>query len=144
MTGQTQPAIVPAPCSTIYKEKMIEEKLATAAIMANFRNKFGSLKYTLSAALTNAEENLSSNPPPRGLCPSICQADPISEIVFTSIPNEFLKDYSDFEKCQRLEQQTLKTPILFANKTFNSTKQFFAWYNDFSQGKGPEGRALYT
>jgi len=116
---------------------------ASAGTWANLRNNPGSLRYESSAIVGQALKNLPTLTPPTDLCTGGCGA-PVAQIFFVSIPNKFLKDYDEREKCAKLEAATKKAPYLYSGLKFDSLDAFNSWYSDFSQGKGEEGTDLYS
>ncbi len=129
-------------CSSIEKDVKQESTLATASFFANKRNQQGSIRYESGAMLKKAENNISNAEKPSGLCPSGCQVSEKPEIIFKAIPNKFLTDYSEYDKCQKLLEETEKTPFEY-NEQFDSIDQIDSWFSDFSRGKGTDGQDLY-
>lgn len=129
-------------CSAVTKNISEDSTLATASLFANERNKPGSIRYESSSMLEKADKNLSEAEKPGDLCPSGCQLAEKPEIVFKSIPNKFETDYPDYDKCQKLLNETEKNPFNY-NKQFNSIGEVQDWFSDFSRGKGTDGEDLY-
>jgi len=129
-------------CSGIEKVVKQESTLATAAFLANERNKAGSIRYESGAMLEKAESNIGTAQKPADLCPSGCEISEKPEIIFKAVPNKFLSDYSDYDKCQKLLEETQKTPFEY-NEQFSSIDQIESWFSDFSRGKGEDGKGMY-
>ncbi|MEQ9618560.1 MAG: hypothetical protein RIG61_05255 [Deltaproteobacteria bacterium] len=129
-------------CSSATKDVSEDSTLATASFFANERNKPGSIKYESSSMLEKAEKNLSGGDKPEDLCPSGCRLAEKPDIVFKSIPNKFVTDYPDYDKCQELLNKTEKNPFSY-NKQFSSMGEVEDWFADFSRGKGTDGEDLY-
>lgn len=129
-------------CSAATKDISEDSTLATASFFANERNKPGSIRYESSSMLEKAEKKLSDAEKPEDLCPPGCQLAEKPEIVFKSIPNKFETDYPDYDKCQKLLNETEKNPFNY-NKQFSSMGEVEDWFSDFSRGKGTDGKDLY-
>ncbi len=130
-------------CSAIEKEINQESTLATASFFANERNKPGSIRYESGSMLEKAEMNLPKAEKPSDLCPAGCQISEKPEIIFKAIPNKFLTDYSQYDKCQKLLEETEKTPFNY-NEQFASIGEVESWFSDFSRGNGSDGKDLYN
>lgn len=129
-------------CSGIEKVVKQESTLATASFFANERDQAGSIRYESGAMLEKAENKISSAQKPTELCPAGCQISDKPEVIFKAVPNKFLSDYSDYDKCQKLLEETEKTPFKY-NEQFSSIDQIESWFSDFSRGKGEDGKDMY-
>lgn len=129
-------------CSTIHKDIEVKSELASASFFPNARNSKGSIRYESAALLKMADEGLKKLDKPNDLCSSNCQLDQHPEIVFKSIPNKFLMNYSGEDQCNSLLKKTTDNPLLF-NAHLSSLDQVDNWFADFSQGKGSDGQKLY-
>lgn len=129
-------------CSSAVKTVKMESTQATASFFANERNKPGSIRYESGAILEKADSGLASAEKPGGLCPAGCTLPEKPVIVFRAVPQKFLTDYSDYNMCQKLLEQTEKAPFEY-NKDFSSMPQVQSWFSDFSRGKGPDGQNMY-
>ena len=130
-------------CSSYVKETKIESGIASASMLANARNKNGSIRYEMNSMLGKAEENLPNAEKPVDLCPSNCKLADHPLIVFSSIPNKFLNSYDQQDKCETLLEETEKTPLIYNDREFDSMQALESWFSDFSQGKGKDGTDLY-
>jgi hypothetical protein len=130
-------------CSSYVKETKIESGLASASMLANVQNKKGSVRIETRKMLNKAETNLANAEKPIGLCPSDCQLPDKPMIVFKSVPNIFLTDYVQREKCETLQDETENNPFTFRDKEFDTMQGLENWFSNFSQGKGGDGKNLY-
>lgn len=76
-------------------------------------------------------------------CEAPCESKAVPQIIFTSVPSSFRSGYSDEKECNRLAEQTKKSPLTFGTKSFGSMNELSEWISQFSQGKGAEGEQLY-
>jgi hypothetical protein len=129
-------------CSAAVKEIKMESTQATAGFLANEGNKPGSIRYESGAILEKADSGLSSAEKPAGLCPAGCVLPAKPVIVFRAVPTAFVTNYSDYDKCQKLLEETEKTPFEY-NESFSSMSEVESWFSDFSRGKGTDGQDLY-
>ncbi len=130
-------------CSSYVKETKIESGLASASMLANVQNKKGSVRFETREMLKKAETNLANAEKPAGLCPSDCKLPGTPMIVFKSVPNNFLIDYDQREKCEMLQIQTERNPFTYSDKEFDTMQGLENWFSNFSQGKGGDGKNLY-
>ena len=106
----------------------IESTQATASTWANLRNSDGSLKRETDKLLSKGFNLLSDE----------------TIISISSKPAKYLSKHSDNEYCEKKLIETEKTPIIFSDKKFSSFEELNNWIADFSQGKGEEGKELYS
>lgn len=130
-------------CASIKKDVSVESTLATAAFLANEENKPGSIRYESDSLMDRAEGGASTAQKPGGLCPAGCQLNTEPVVVFKAVPRKFLTSYSDYNKCEKLLEQTEKSPFSY-NEQFNSITDVESWFSNFSRGKGPDGQDLYN
>lgn len=130
-------------CLSAEKDIKQESTLATASFFANERNKPGSIRYESGSMLERAEKNLSKAEKPSDSCPAGCQISEKPEIIFKAIPHKFLTNYSQYDKCQKLLEETEKTPFNYKEQ-FDSISGVESWFSDFSRGKGSDGKDLYS
>lgn len=130
-------------CASAVKTVKMESTQATASFFANEGNKPGSIRYESGAILEKADSGLASAEKPDGLCPAGCTLPDKPVIVFRAIPQKFLTDYSGSAQCQKLLEQTEKTPFEY-NKDFGSMSEVENWFSDFSRGKGTDGQDMYN
>lgn len=129
-------------CSSAVKTVKMESTQATASFFANEANKPGSIRYESGAILEKADNGLPSAEKPEGLCPAGCALPEKPVIVFRAVPQKFLTNYSDYNMCQKLLEQTEKAPFEY-NKDFSSMSEVESWFSDFSRGKGADGQNMY-
>jgi hypothetical protein len=129
-------------CSSAVKTVKMESTQATASFFANERNKPGSIRYESGAILEKADNGLASAEKPADLCPAGCTLPDKPVIVFRAVPQKFLTDYSDYNMCQKLLEQTEKMPFEY-NKDFSSMSEVENWFSNFSRGKGADGQNMY-
>ena len=104
------------------------KKIATAATWANLRNKPGSLRFETGEMLKCGLAKLKENQ--------------ILKII--SIPNAFRIDSDDNSYCAAKSEETSKTPLTFDAGQFSALEEINTWIEKFSQGKGEEGKVLYS
>jgi len=130
-------------CSGVVKDVKQASTLATAAFLANEENKEGSIRYESSAMLEKSENKAGAAQKPADFCPADCRMSEKPEVVFKAASNKFLTDYSQYDKCQKLLEETQKTPFEY-NEQFSSLDQIEKWFSDFTRGKGEDGKDLYS
>lgn len=131
-------------CSDYVRDVFVESKLANASLLANVRNKVGSIRYEVNQMIDKAEDNKQNAVKPQDLCPSNCKLPSEPLVIFKSIPNKYLVDYSQSNKCNAMLVDTTKNPIEYNNRVFDSLKSLEDWFGDLSQGKGSDGKDLYN
>ena len=129
-----------APCFSFEKEIALDNVVATAATWDNLRKNEGSIAFESRRLLGAVWEDLK---PPTDFCPNYCQLKSSPEVIFKSVPNKFISDYSDRDKCENLFEQTKKEPFVYKRRSFATLEEFHEWFSDFSQGKGRDGNDLY-
>ncbi len=127
-------------CSS--KEIPVAKKDASASAWSNLRNNEGSIRYESAQLLGKALADFESLKPPADVCADGC-GEPKPTLVFSSIPKKYRSDYSDKEKCTRLETETKAKPYEYRGRSFPTQDEFNSWFSDFSQGKGKDGSDLY-
>lgn len=131
----------PSPLPNASQIVKIGEVTASAGAVDNWRNVEGSLKFEsnrmLALAESKAAQILASNETEG------CQGRVVQTIVFQATPSKYLEGYSDHAECIKLLRETTAKPIVFADMQTSSTAEFAAWFTEFSQGKGKEGKELY-
>ena len=130
-------------CSNYLRDMLVESGLATASLLANLRNKEGSIRFGIKRTLDKAEDNIQSAVKPQDLCPSNCKLPSEPLVIFKSIPNKYLVDYDQSNKCNAMLVDTTSNPIAYNNRVFDSLKSLEDWFGDLSQGKGSDGKDLY-
>ncbi len=129
-------------CSDIERDIAEESTQGTASIFANEGNKPGSVRYESDAILQKAEAGMPKAEKPADLCPAGCELRPEPVIVFKAVPQKFLTNYSGYDQCQKLLEETEKTPFEY-DKQFGSMSDVQDWFSNFSRGKGTDGKDLY-
>lgn len=129
-------------CSDIEKDIVEESTQGTASLFANEGNKPGSVRYESDAILQKAEAGMPSAVKPTDLCPAGCELRLEPVIVFKAVPQKFLTNYSGYDQCQKLLEETQKNPFEY-NEEFDSMSQVQDWFSNFSRGKGTDGKDLY-
>lgn len=114
--------------------KLLQKVTASAGSWANLRNNPGSLRFESARLLKEGSTMLTSS--------SSTQKD--STLLLESSPKKFLVDYADFTYCKEKLSTTSASPIKFGPLSFASMEELSAWFSDFSQGSGKEGKALYA
>ena len=132
-----------ADCSSYVRDVKVDSSVASASMLANAQNKKGSIRFETKEMLNKAETNLANAEKPTDLCPSDCQLPDQPLIVFQSIPNNFLTNYDQHEKCETLQDETEKNPFTYSEKEFDTMQALENWFSKFSQGKGGDGKNLY-
>src|SRR5262249_12264370 len=132
-----------AACNPDHVDVPKERASATAGSVANLRDAPGSLKAELSRLLSDAREDVTQATPRGKTCSQSCTAVGRPRITLSVIPNKFLKNYGDAEKCaQRLTQTSLQ-PLKFGPHRAKSEKELGEWISEVSQGNGKDGKLLY-
>ena len=130
-------------CSSYVRDVKVESSLASASMLANVQNKKGSIRFETKEMLNKAETNLASAEEPANFCPSDCKLPDKPKIVFQSIPNDFLTNYDERDKCATLLDETKRNPFTYSDKVFDTMQALESWFSNFSQGKGQDGKDLY-
>lgn len=129
-------------CSSAEKVIKQEATLATASLFANERNKPGSIRYESGSMLEKAGRNLSKAEKQSDFCPAGCRISEKPEIIFKAVPNKFLSNYSQYDKCQKLLEETENSPFNYKEQ-FESLSGVESWFSDFSRGNGTDGKDPY-
>ncbi len=133
-----------ASCPAVLKEEPLLKVEATASFFANVRGADGSIRAESKRMLEAAFAGIGSAAKPGDLCPASCSLPMTPLVMFQSIPKKYKSNYSGQEECEKLLADTSKAPFVYKEKMFNSVSELTSWFNDFSQGKGPEGTDLYN
>ncbi len=129
-------------CSDIAKNVTEATTQGTASLFANEGNKPGSVRYESGAILEKAEAGMPDAVKPADFCPAGCELNPEPVIVFKAVPQKFLTNYSGYDQCQKLLEETQKNPFQY-NEQFGSMSEVQDWFSSFSRGKGTDGQDLY-
>lgn len=108
----------------------LDTETASAGLIANASNREGSIREASGRLLTKAIEEARSSTPPR-------------RVIFKSIPDLSKKPTGDDAMCEQHWNTTREAPIVFDDRRFADTDELTAWIQDFTQGKGAEGKSLY-
>lgn len=142
-SGDSVSAAPPAiPCPFPASEFPVRTTLASAGFFANLRNAEHSINSRMGALLAQARAQaaqVASQPSP---CKRNCQI-PVVAVVFTSAPRIALDNYDEKGACEHLLRLTTAHPIIYANRAFTSEQDAKKWYQDLTQGDGPDGKDLY-
>ena len=137
------PAQSPFECRSYSKEIAISSGVGSAGTWANLRNAEGSLRFETAQMLGSALKNAKTAIPPAGLCPQECKAAVAPLVLFSATPHKLLDKYSDKTECEKLLSQTSTVPFEYSGLKFASSEDLANWFNEFSQGKGSQGKDLY-
>jgi hypothetical protein len=130
-------------CSSYIRDVKAESSLASASMLANVQNKKGSIRFVTREMLNKAEKNLANTEKPTDLCPSDCKLPDLPLIIFQSVPNNFLANHDQHEKCKTLQDETEENPFTYSDKEFDTMQALENWFSNFSRGKGRDGKNLY-
>lgn len=131
-------------CDAHSKTLEVESVSASASSWGNLRNNPGSVRYESSRMLKKATTAAPPQAPADFTCPAGCTVQPAPQVIFQSVPAKFLSDYSEKPHCDDLKAQTSKKPLKYSDRNFPSADALSDWFGDFSQGKGTDGKDLYT
>jgi hypothetical protein len=137
------PALAADGCGSVSVEVAGSSALGSASLWSNVRSASDSLKVQSRTLLEQATANRKNMAPPASGCPVGCKPAGPPLVVFRSVPNKFLANYSDALMCKTFEAQTRAAPFRYGGKTFASLDDLNSWFSDFSQGDGPDGEDLY-
>ena len=129
-------------CSDIEKDISEASTQGTASLFANQSNKPGSVRYESGAILQKAQAGMPDAVKPADFCPAGCELRTTPVIVFKAVPQKFLTNYSGYDQCQKLMEETQKNPFEYYEQ-FDSMPQVQDWFSNFSRGKGADGQDLY-
>ena len=132
-----------ADCRPTQHDLVVEIKTASADVLPNLFNSEGTIRYEFERMLTNADQMFLIAQAPKNICNQRCNTSKEPEIVFSSKPKKFLKNYRGAEKCAALHQESTVTPIHYRDLNFENLEDFLNWFEDFSQGRGTAGKDLY-
>lgn len=131
-----------SPCAQPTNDIAVGNTLASAGFFDNLRNSDDSIRFHMDELLSKSEAQVTQHVQPPRPCAQSC-VRPVVAIVFSSVPNMTLPAYEDSAICQKLLEETTKQPIVYGNRTFDTQEDAKEWYNDLTQGDGPDGKDLY-
>jgi hypothetical protein len=106
--------------------KSYKTDLATASVWANMR---GTDRSIASKSVTMINDAFGAS---------------TGDIALNVAPNKYLSDSKDKDYCAKLSEIYSQSPLKFGPKQFESVDAFSDWFSQLSQGKGPDGSALYS
>jgi hypothetical protein len=65
-------------------------------------------------------------------------------VIFDSVPNERLVEYSEREQCEKLLEESERNPLRYDHREFETPENAKKWYRDLTQGNGKDGKDLYN
>lgn len=129
-------------CAQPSKDIPVGNTLASAGFFDNLRNSGDSIRFHMDELLSKSETQATHQVQPPSACAQSC-VRPVVVVVFSSVPNMTLSAYKDSPICHKLLEETTKQPIVYRNRTFDTQEDAKEWYNDLTQGVGPDGEDLY-
>ena len=132
----------PLPCTTGTVKINLEEKTASAGTFANLRGSSDSLKVQSQELINNAISKSGNSDKLRD-CKD-CDPDKQAKVIFTASPSKYLTEYTDKEKCNTYLKETTDNPIQWRSLKFNTPKEISDYFAELSQGKGEQGKLLYS
>ena len=109
--------------------------------MKNLAEHPESIRAVAEKLLTAAVENTEFLAP--SACTDGCSDNVKAEIVYEVQPTAFLPKEKQNQVCLDFEESTKSDPMQFGPKTFPSVEDLHTWINDFTRGKGDDGKKLY-
>jgi len=129
-------------CTPINSDIPVGTALASAGFFANLRNADNSINYLMDELISKSEAQARLVSDEQRSCARSCNS-PVVAIVFTSTPNKTLDSYDEASSCEKYAELTKTSPIVYANRTFDSQSDAESWYEDLTQGDGTDGEDLY-
>jgi hypothetical protein len=130
-------------CSEIQKIIPLGKTKASASFFSNLFKSEGSMNYESERAFQITKTRILQDGKPTDLCKNPCQLSSTPIISFKSIPTAFQSEYKEYHYCNKKEQETLLSPLIFSKSGFKTLDVLSRWIETFSQGKGSEGEELY-
>ena len=137
-------ALAQAPCTPPQQDISIRTTLASAGFFDNLRNSDDSIRYQMDQLLSQSEARARELGQQKSPCVSPSCGSPVVAVVFSSAPNITLPEYEDSPSCQKLLEATRQQPIVYKDRDFDTQDEADEWYNDLTQGDGPDGEDLYN
>ncbi|MGR8946473.1 MAG: hypothetical protein ACU84Q_00395 [Gammaproteobacteria bacterium] len=113
----------------------------SVGLMKNLAEHPESISAVADRLLKSAVENTEFLAP--SACTDRCSGNVKSELVYEVQPIAFLPKEKQQEVCLNFEKSTKAAPMTFGPQTFPSVEGLHAWINDFTRGKGDDGKKLY-
>lgn len=129
-------------CSPLNVDIPVRSTLASASFFANIRNSDDSIRFRMDELLEQAKTAARARYAQESSCRRDC-TNALVAVIFSSAPNKTLADYDETATCQQLYDKTQKSPIVYNKRSFDSEEAAKEWYNDVTQGDGPDGEDLY-
>lgn len=129
-------------CTPLGTDIPVGSALASASFFANLRNASNSINYLMDRLIAKSEVQAQKISLDQKACARAC-SNPVVAVVFTSTPNMTLDGYDEASSCQKFYEATKATPIVYANRAFDSQGDAEGWYEDLTQGDGVDGEDLY-
>jgi hypothetical protein len=129
-------------CTPLGADMPVGSALASASFFANLRNASNSINYLMDQLIAKSEVQAQKVSLDQKTCVRACSS-PVVAVVFNSTPNMTLNDYDEASSCQKYYEATKATPIVYANREFDSQEDAEGWYEDLTQGDGEDGEDLY-
>ena len=136
------PVMGQSKCAPLNVDIPIRSTLASAGFFANIRNSDDSIRFRMDQLLTQAKAAAHERYIQETGCRRDC-TNAVVAVVFSSSPNKTLSEYDETSTCQRLQEQTLTSPIVYDKRSFDSEEAAKDWYNELTQGDGADGEDLY-
>ncbi|MGE0485482.1 MAG: hypothetical protein AB7Q81_15165 [Gammaproteobacteria bacterium] len=128
-------------CPRTLAEEPLATEYGSAGIMKNLAETEDSIKAIASRLLEQALTVENKKPAPG--CSADCPDDGVAEVIYRVAPMSFLPRAEQNELCLRLEDETTTDPLRFTPPAFAGVEPLNRWISEFSQGRGPDGKALY-
>jgi hypothetical protein len=135
-------SVADTPCTPLNRPTLVRSTLASAGFFANLRNAPHSVSFQINQILSEARQARSELLARELMCRHSCK-DAVPAMILRSTPHQTLLDYDEFQRCEELRQTTSRAPIRFSDRRFASAKEAQEWFEDLTQGDGPDGEALY-
>lgn len=142
--GQNYRHVEKLTCPTINRIIHVRSTRASAGFFSNLRRSESSLRNQTDKLLNEgrirAHHLLHASK--MHSCSMPC-SDAVVSMRFTSRPHQTLTTYRESNRCETLLQTTMKTPIVYQEKKFESEDAARSWYKALTLGEGPDGKDLY-
>jgi hypothetical protein len=142
LRGGVSEALAQSTCTPLNNDIPVGSGLASAGFFANLRNADNSINFLMDELISKSEVQAQRISSEQRTCPRSC-SQPVVAIVFTSTPNRTLDSYDESTSCAQYQELTTASPIVYANRTFDSQSDAESWYEDMTQGNGIDGEDLY-